>query len=106
MQVVGEVRNPGEYRFVKGADFYHYLVKAGGPTTGSDLSGIEILRNSTEGKRLTRFGFGHPDDIPAIESGDLIVLLADKPTTIERTVPVIAGIVGVFNTVLLLLLVF
>jgi protein involved in polysaccharide export with SLBB domain len=104
VQIVGEVHNPGEFRYVKGADFYHYLVKAGGPTTASDLGHVELVRGTGRGKVIARFSFSSPREIPTIQSGDLLVLMSDKPTPFEKAVPLAAGLVGILNTVLLLIL--
>jgi protein involved in polysaccharide export with SLBB domain len=104
VQVVGEVRNPGEYRFVRGADLYSYLVKAGGPIASSDLSHIDLVRGPNRAKVIGRYDFSKPKDLPTILPGDLIVVQPDRPSTAEKVVPVVAGLVGIVNTILLLIL--
>jgi len=106
VQLIGEVRNPGEYRFVNDVDFYYYLVKAGGPTQNANLSAVQIVRQGIEGKKQMNFNLDNPKDVPTIQSGDIIFLQSDKPTGFERAVPVISGLVGILNTALLLVLLF
>jgi protein involved in polysaccharide export with SLBB domain len=103
---LGEIRNPGEYHYIKGADFYYYFAKAGGSTEKADVREIEILRNSAEGKKIINFSAKDPKDAPEIEPGDMIFIPPDAPTPFERKVPIIAGLVGILNTALLIILVF
>ena len=104
IQMLGEVHTPGEYRFMPGADFYHYLAKAGGPTATSDPNRIEVLRGPGRDRAVTRFALLEPRTVPEIQPGDIIIVMADKPTNLERAVPVISGFVAILNTVLLLVL--
>ena len=107
VQLIGEVRTPGEYRYLKGADFYYYLAKAGGPTEKADLLKIEVLRNlAGQGKTSSMFELSDPKEVPLVRAGDMIFLHADKTTPSERTVSLAAGIFGILNTMLVIILLF
>jgi protein involved in polysaccharide export with SLBB domain len=105
IEFIGEVKTPGEYRYLEGADFYYYLVKAGGPTDRADMRSVRIIRKGMEGPRMIDFGTDHINELVPIEPGDIIFLEADKQTPTERAVPLITGLIGILNTVFLAILV-
>jgi protein involved in polysaccharide export with SLBB domain len=105
IQFIGEVKAPGEYRYVENADFYYYLVKAGGPTERANLTEVRIVRNGIEGKKVLDFDLDNIKEMPPIEPGDILFIQADKASGFERKLPLIAGIVGIISSVLLAILV-
>jgi protein involved in polysaccharide export with SLBB domain len=105
IQFIGEVKTPGEYRFVDNADFYYYMVKAGGPTDRANMNEVRIVRNTIEGKKIIDFDLDNIKEMPPIQPGDILFLQPDKQTAFERKLPIISGIVGVLSTVLLAILV-
>ena len=107
LQVLGEVRTPGEYRFVPGADFYYYMAKAGGPTQNANLLNIEILRgDASQKKESIRFEASGPKKIPGLRANDMVLIHADKQTQTERTISLASTIAGIINTALLIILLF
>jgi protein involved in polysaccharide export with SLBB domain len=105
IQLLGEVKNPGEYRYSRKADFYDYLARAGGPSDKANLLKIEVIRNSSDGRTSSRFELV-PKDIPQLYAGDMILVHSDKQTPSERVVAMAAGIAGILNTMLLIILLF
>ncbi len=104
IQMMGEVRVPGEYRFARKSDFYDYLVRAGGPTGQANLGNVELIRNTPEGRVSSVLDLANQKEISSLQSGDLLIVHPERPTAVERGVSLFGGIVGVINTVLLVIL--
>lgn len=100
LQILGEVRNPGEYRYRRNADLYYYLAKAGGPTNTADLDTIEVVRGPAGERRSTTFELT-PKKVPPLAAGDLVIVHADKQTKTERTIAAVSGVTGILDTILL-----
>ncbi len=105
VKVLGQVATPGEAPFQEGADFYHYLVKAGGPTERAALYKVEIVRMEG-GTRVSKFFSAEDEEIlPSVQGGDVIIVHADNTTGFEkrtRAIAEIAGIITSFATVVIL----
>lgn len=105
LQFLGEVRSPGEYRYVKDADIYYYLSKAGGPTDKADLDQIEVIRARNRPPRSSAmYELSDQKSYPEFRPGDIVILHADKQSTTERVVTTAAGIASILNTMLLIIL--
>lgn len=100
VQILGEVRNPGEYAYRRDADFYYYLAKAGGPTNTADLDRIEVVRGPPGDRRATSFEL-KPRKVPPLSGGDLIIVHSDQQTKTERTITAVSGVTGILNMLLL-----
>jgi protein involved in polysaccharide export with SLBB domain len=101
LQLLGEVKTPGEYRYKRDSDFYYYLSKAGGPTERANLGRIELVRGTPKNRSTSLFDLGDPATLPPLSSGDLIIVHADKQTPTERTIGTISGITAILNSILL-----
>ncbi|HUP58602.1 MAG TPA: SLBB domain-containing protein [Bdellovibrionota bacterium] len=101
LQILGEVKNPGEYRFRKDADFYFYLAKAGGPTERANLQRIELIRGGMYRRSTTDFDLDEPRALPPLAAGDLIIVHPDKTTRTEKAISTISGITAILNSILL-----
>ena len=104
VQILGEIRTPGEYRLKKAESFFYYLAKAGGPTERAKLSKIEIIRNSGGSRISQTFDLDDTSEVPALQGGDLVIVHAEKPTSFEKGVSTAAGLAGILNAVLLIVL--
>jgi len=91
VQVLGEVNDPGEYTYENGADFFYYLSKAGGPTQNADLDRIEIIRLDGAVKKSLPFKMKDVKSIPSIQNGDIVMLHADKPSSLIQNVTSVIG---------------
>jgi len=78
VQVLGEVKSAGEYRFRTGADFFYYLGKAGGPTAQSKLSKIEVIRGLDSRRQSMTFDLADTDAVPVLRAGDQVIVHAEK----------------------------
>ena len=93
VQVLGEVKTPGEYTF-ENSDFFYYLSKAGGPTQNADLDNIEIIRLVGAEKKTIDFKMKDVRTIPEVQNGDIVMIHADKPKTFIQNVTSIIGSVA------------
>ena len=95
--MMGEVRQPGEYHFEPGADFFYYLVRAKGPTERANFNRIRILRPLGESRyQSIEFDMDEDEKFPSIESGDTVIVQAENPTQTEKD----AQLVSTYGTVL------
>lgn len=100
LQLLGEVRSPGEYHFRRNADFYYYLAKAGGPTNTADLDKVEVIRGPAGNRQSTTFEL-KPRQVPPLEPGDVVIVHSDQATKTERAIATVTGVTGIINTLLL-----
>ena len=101
LQVLGEVKNPGEYRYRRNADFYYYLAKAGGPTNSAALNQIEVVRGTTGNRSSVNYDLNEARSVPVLAPSDVVIVHADKPSSTERTIAVVSGITAILNTIIL-----
>lgn len=96
IEVLGEVKVPGEYPVQPGADFYDYLIKARGPTENADLHNIYLLQ--TVGKRREKFTFSMEDahKLPPLKAGDALIVNSDVATPAEKQSRTIGNFTGIF----------
>jgi protein involved in polysaccharide export with SLBB domain len=107
VQVLGQVRSPGDYPYTPGADFYEYLIRAGGPTDRADLHNVTLVRNIGDRQReAVNFALDESDQIPAIQGGDTLLLHADNPSPLEKKSRVIGGFASILSTIATVVLLF
>ncbi len=99
VRVLGQVRNPGEYSFRSGDDFFAYLIKAGGPTERADLSRIDLIRRSGSGTETVSFDSEDKDEIPQLLGGDTILIHSDTATGFERRTRVVGSVASIISTI-------
>lgn len=100
VQTLGQVRAPGEYPYRPDADFYYYLVKAGGPTDRANLDKIEIVRWDGALRRSFFFSLEEPEDqnqLPAIQGGDLLIVHADNASALEKRTRIVSDIATIIT---------
>ena len=99
VQVVGQVRNPGEYLHRDQANFFHYLVQAGGPTDRASMNHVLLMRSERGQMQAMPFSMKEPEKIPEIRGGDIVLVQADNPTDLERDTSVFGNIGGFMSAV-------
>ncbi len=104
VQVLGEVKTPGEVTFRRGADAYYYLVRAGGPVQSSNLDRIELIRLNPNTKQRETISLGAISDTPAPKDGDLMIFHPYRQTVFEKGLQYVAAIAGVLSSVALLII--
>ncbi len=104
VQVLGEVKTPGEITFRRGADAYYYLVRAGGPVQSSDLDKIELIRLNPNSKQRETIAYTSIGDVPTPKDGDLMIFHPYRPTYFEKGLQYVATIAGVISSVALLII--
>jgi protein involved in polysaccharide export with SLBB domain len=110
VQIIGEVRSPGEYQYTPAMDAVDYLVRAGGPSERAALHNVEILRREGAQKKSISFSLVQNDpriEMPRLRAGDILVVHADNPSEAERyrrAVAEVSSIITGFATVIILAL--
>lgn len=99
VNVIGQVRNPAEYPAETNANFYTYLIKAGGPTDRADLSRVTLLRSHDSQMRAITFNMLDPREIPEVLPGDSIIFNGDSPTPLERDSGIAASFANVISAI-------
>jgi len=97
LQILGQVREPGEYQVVNNLSFYDYLARAGGPTNQANLKKIEIVRRNSQGQKSVTFNLNETEQHPELESGDLVMVHSQDPNVV---IPNVTGIIGSIATVI------
>ncbi len=104
VQVIGELKRPGEFAFRPGADVYFYLAEAGGPTRDLDFFKIQIFRGPPGKRVMTEFDLEHPEKVPLVQAGDILVFQSDKPSPFQKHVGTAANIASILTAIALLIL--
>lgn len=100
VQIMGQVATPGEYLFAPKADFFHYLTKAGGPTSEANLERIDIIREEQGQKKTIEFELQDSANLPKIEGGDILLVHSQDPNTV---IPNTTGVIGSIASILLVI---
>jgi protein involved in polysaccharide export with SLBB domain len=103
VEVLGEIRNPGELTFRRNADAYYYLMKSGGPTTQSDLDKVEVIRTDHDTGKRKSLGTASLGDLKSVEDSDILIFHADRPSKFEKTVQIGAMLAGIVSVALLVI---
>jgi len=105
INLLGEVRSPGEYPY-EYADFYRYLIAAGGPTDRADLDNIALVRERADAVGATTFTLHEPTLLPSLEPGDTVIVRADNPSPLEKRSRVIGGFMSILTSIATVVLLF
>lgn len=97
VQLLGQVRSPGEYNYQDGAGIYDYLIEAGGPTDRADLNNLTLVRTGASGQQTTRFQLDDQTTVPALQSGDTVIINADNPSSLEKDTRIVGGFASVLS---------
>jgi protein involved in polysaccharide export with SLBB domain len=99
IRLVGQIKNPGEYRFQDGKDVYDYMILAGGPTEKANMDNLTLIRGLERGERETiSFSLQQSETIPALRSGDVIMFQADNPSQLQKDAQTVGGFSGFFSS--------
>ena len=99
VRVIGQVKNPGEYAYRAGEDFYSYLIKAGGPAERADLSRVDVIRYTANGSETMGFDSEEKEEMPTIIGGDTIIVHSDTATGFERRSRVVGSVASIISTI-------
>lgn len=106
VQLLGQVKQPGEYPFLSGADFYEYLIRAGGPTERADLENLVLVRSGPTARETIAFELEDSHLLPPLKAGDTVIVHADNPSSLEKKSRVIGGFAGIISTLATIILLF
>ncbi|HEY8280653.1 MAG TPA: SLBB domain-containing protein [Bdellovibrionota bacterium] len=104
VQVLGELKRPGEFAHRPGADVYFYMSEAGGPTRDTDFFKVQIFRGLAGQKTMTEFELEDPKSAPEILPGDILVFQADKPTRFQKGVGTVANLASIITAIALVII--
>lgn len=100
IRLVGQIKNPGEYRFQEGKDVYDYMILAGGPTEKANMDNLTLIRGLEKGQRETiSFSLQKAEAIPALRSGDVIMFQAENPSQLQKDAQTVGGFSGFFSSI-------
>ena len=105
VQVLGQVRTPGEIAYRDNANFFYYLVQAGGPTDRAAMSRLVLVRSDGAKLQTVKFSVNEPEEIPQIQGGDIVLIQADNPTDFERDTSLFGNIAGFMSSIAAVLVV-
>jgi len=101
VQVVGEVKNPGDVSFQRQGDGYYYLLQRGGPTRDSDLQNVELLRKNQKTGEHKRVAIGDLGAIKSLQESDVLLVHSARPSRTERALQNTALVASILSTILL-----
>jgi protein involved in polysaccharide export with SLBB domain len=104
VQVLGEVKRPGEFGFHAGADVYLYMVESGGPTRDTDFQRVQVYRGPPGHRVMMEFELEEPEKVPPVKPGDILVFRSDMPTRFQKNVATAANIGTIITAVALLII--
>jgi protein involved in polysaccharide export with SLBB domain len=99
IKLLGQVENPGEYPYISGADFFYYLIKAGGPTVNANLTNLVVLRPLSQGTKSVSFSLEEGSTPPTLKPGDTIMVYPESPSSLEKQSRVVSGFGGVLSAI-------
>ena len=99
VRLVGQVKNPGEYRYQEGKDVYDYMILAGGPTEKANMDNLTLVRDIDQGRRQTiSFSLQKAEAIPPLQSGDVVMFQAENPSQLQKDAQTVGGFSGVLSS--------
>ena len=104
VQVLGELKRPGEFGYRAGADVYFYMAESGGPTRDTDFGRVQIYRGQPGHRVMMEFELEEPEKVPPINPGDILVFRADLPTKFQKSVATGANIGTIITAIALLII--
>jgi len=99
VHVLGQVKNPGVYAVEDKADFFTYMIKAGGPNDRADLGNITVIRFQENQTNALSFDMQDVKHIPQILSGDTIIFNADNASPFEKKSRLGANLANILATI-------
>lgn len=106
--LLGSINSPGDYPYeyvdrdntVPKDDLFYYLIQAGGPAAGANLTNVTLLRPSIDGRMMTAdFDLEDKDNIPRVKPGDTIMVYPEGASTVEKRSKVAGGIASIFTAI-------
>lgn len=104
IQMLGEVKTPGEVPFRSEEDFLYYVTKAGGPSSVADLSKIEVIRTIAGKRRSTFYNWEDSHQLAKLEPSDIVVIHSNQPTPFEKALQSGAAIGAVLSAIGILII--
>jgi protein involved in polysaccharide export with SLBB domain len=104
IEMLGEVKTPGQIPFKQGADFLYYLTKAGGPSSVADLSRIEVIRGGSGNRAGQVYNWEETHELKKLEPNDIVVVHANQPTKFERFIQSASGVAAVLSAIGILII--
>jgi protein involved in polysaccharide export with SLBB domain len=104
IQVLGELKKPGEFGHRPGADVYFYMAEAGGPTRDTDFDKVQIFRGPLGKRTMMEFALDEPEKVPAIQPGDILVFRSDNPSKFQKSMGAAANVAAVISAIALLVI--
>ena len=101
IHVLGQVRAPGEYAFKDQANFFYYLVQAGGPTDRANTDKILLISpNPSDGKlKTSKLTLSDLESAPDLRGGDVLFVQADNPTDLQKDAGVLGSLGGFLGSI-------
>ncbi len=104
VQMLGEVKIPGEVPYKSGEDFLYYVTKAGGPSSVANYSEVEVIR-MINGKRVSAtYNWEQSRQLTKLFPKDIVVIHATQQTPIERFILSAAGIAAVISAIAVMII--
>lgn len=104
VQVLGELKRPGEFAYRPEADIYFYLTEAGGPTRDADFTKVQVYRGPAGKRVMQEFSMEDPEKAPKVLAGDIIVFQSDKLTPFQKNASTWASIASVLTSIVVLII--
>lgn len=101
VEMMGEVRQPGELTYHREADIYYYLIKSGGPTTSADLDRVGLIRPDRQTGQRKEVSLGSVEKITAVKGGDILMFYPTRPSTLDRTLAIGATVTAILTAIAL-----
>ncbi len=99
VHVLGQVKNPGDYSVEQNADFFTYLIKAGGPNDRADTGNITLIRTQEDRTSALSFDMQNVARIPQILPGDTVIFNADNASPLEKKSRLGANFANILSTI-------
>ena len=106
VQVLGQVRRPGEFTHKSEADFFYYLIQAGGPTDRADLQNVVIVRENSGKKMSRKIDLENMKSLPTVSGGDIVMVHAQNPSSTEKKTQMFGTVGSVISDIATTVLVF
>jgi len=100
VQVMGQVKNPGDYPINTAANIFAYLMKAGGPTDRANTNNMLLVRMNEKNEVETYpVALNNLSQAPQIQGGDVLFVQADNPTDLQKDASVFGSFASVISSI-------
>jgi protein involved in polysaccharide export with SLBB domain len=106
VRVLGEVNEPGSYEFTENADYFSYILKAGGTTSLADIDRVYIIKGPAFKRETLQVGIGDLNKLGSPSPHDTILLMRDRTSLTERRISMAASIASIISTLLIFKVIF